>query len=94
MEKGTIMIGKGFIPPPIDIEATLKNYLTTSQINAKLNDCWKTIFPIGYIYSDKNNNPNELFGGTWELIESTPTDNELLNNYFGTTGLTIDYIDG
>ena len=88
------MIGNGYIPPPIDLEETLKNYYTVSQVNNIVDNYWQELYPVGTIYSDKNNDPNIIFGGTWELVENELSDNELLNAYFGTSGLSVTDIDG
>jgi len=44
-----------------DIEAIIDN---------KMNEYWKKIYPIGAIYiSSRNEEPETLFGGTWERIQ-------------------------
>lgn len=42
-----------------------------SNLQTTVNDYWKTVFPIGYIYMtvDGNFNPNNTFGGTWVRIK-------------------------
>lgn len=46
-----------------------------NEICKAINDIVNVIYPIGSVYtSTKNQNPSELFGGTWELIEkNNPT---------------------
>lgn len=84
------MIGKGYIPPPIDITETLKSYSTSAQINTILANKWKDIYPIGSVYCASNNeNPNTLFGGQWEKLLDSLSDNEIINTYFNTTDLSI-----
>ena len=42
-----------------------------SNLQTTVNDYWKTVFPIGYIYTtvDGSFNPNNAFGGTWVRIK-------------------------
>lgn len=42
-----------------------------SNLQTTVNNYWKTVFPIGYIYmtTDGNFNPNNTFGGTWTRIK-------------------------
>ena len=41
-----------------------------SSLLSKIEAYWKTVYPVGAIYlSVSNNNPSELFGGTWVRIE-------------------------
>lgn len=42
-----------------------------SNLQTTVNDYWKTVFPIGYIYMTVNGNfnPNTVFGGTWVRIK-------------------------
>lgn len=42
-----------------------------SNLQTTVNNYWKTVFPIGYIYMtvDGSFNPNNTFGGTWTRIK-------------------------
>lgn len=51
---------------------TSKIQTQLNNLNTKINDYWKTTYPVGSIYiSGKySKSPNELFGGTWEQISA------------------------
>ena len=85
------MLGQGYVPPPIEVSETLKNYYTTNDFNNLLTPIVKTYFPVGNIYItiDKNFNPNNIYGGTWSLINGSFNDVDYLNMYFNTNDLNI-----
>lgn len=44
----------------------------TEDVETRLSDVWKLIYPVGSIYISVNSaSPETLFGGTWERIEDT-----------------------
>lgn len=55
-----------------DTLTELSNAITT--LNNKLKDYWKTIYPVGAIYTSVNQtNPGSIFGGTWQQFAAGRT---------------------
>ena len=55
-----------------------------------LNNKWKDIYPIGSVFCASNGqDPNSLFGGAWEKLVTSLSDNDVINTYFNTSDLTI-----
>ena len=53
-----------------------KNYNTLFDANGKfLPEFWKTIYPVGSVYTNTSNtNPSTFFGGTWSLLKKRCVD--------------------